>query len=293
MGVFLAGVGIWCAWALGRRIVGATIVLVGLGWSCLALLVFVPHFAGHDSAFYGAYASVGGSPAGIAKTAATHPGVVISAVTEPRDLAYVVLLVLPLAGAFLLAPAVAALALPQFGLNLLADVPGTTDPHEHYSAAILPFLFAATALGVGRLAPRRQERAALMVATVAVAAAITIGPWPGSLLGTARWDPLDTSPEHLLALERAVALVPDDAAVTSTNRVGSRLAERQYYYNVPVVRRARWAVIEETDDWMPTAYSGEARPLVLRAFERRLATSAGWRRVFDQDGIVVYRRTTP
>jgi hypothetical protein len=91
-------------------------------------------------------------------------------------------------------------------------------------------------------------------------------------------------------LDRAVSLVPDGAPVTSTNRVGSRLAERRYFYSVPVIGRAEWAVIEGSDTWIPTAYSGESQPARLRAFLARIEHSPDWERVFEESGIVVYRR---
>jgi uncharacterized membrane protein len=291
MGLFLAGVGVWCAFSLGRRLVGIVTVLVGVGWTSLILLVVIPQFSGSDSAFYGAYDKVGGSPAGIVKTAVTDPVAVLSAVTEQRDFVYVLLLALPTAGVFVLAPPVAALALPQLAVNVLADVPGTTDPHEHYGAAILPFLFAATAIGLGRLSSRGRERGALLVATAAIAACLTVGPWPGSFLGAAAWDPLNTSPQYVQALDHAVSLVPDGAPVTSTNRVGSRLAERRYFYSAPVIGRAEWAVIEVSDTWIPTAYTGESQPARLHAFLARLEHSPHWEKVSEESGIVVYRRT--
>lgn len=290
MGLFLAGIGVWCALSLGRRFLGVATVLVGVGWTFLMFFVVIPHFSGGESAFYGAYSGVGGSPAGIVKMTVTDPVTVLSAVTEQRDVVYLLLLALPTAGVFLLAPPIAALALPQFAVNVLADVPGTTDPHEHYGAAILPFLFAAAAVGLGRLAPRRRERGALMVATVAIAAAVTVGPWQGSLLGASNWDPLNTSPEYVRALDRALALVPDGAPVTSTNRVGSHLAERRYFYSVPAIGRAKWAVVEVSDTWIPTAYSGEARPARLDTFLRSIDQSSDWKKVFGEEGIRVYRR---
>ena len=76
--------------------------------------------------------------------------------TESRDLLYVALLAVPLAGAFLLAPGLAAVALPQLLANVLAGFVGTTDPHAHYVAGIIPFLFAAIAVGLGRLAVPKQ-----------------------------------------------------------------------------------------------------------------------------------------
>ena len=113
MALGIAGLGLWYAFAKGqaaRRV--CSIAALGVAWTCLALLVVVPAFSGGDSVYYGAYDAVGGSPAGIVRTALTSPTTILSAVTESRDVLYLALLAVPLAGAFLLAPGLAAVSLP-------------------------------------------------------------------------------------------------------------------------------------------------------------------------------------
>ena len=55
---------------------------------------------------------------------------------------YVFLLAAPLGGLFVLAPGLAAVALPQLAANLLADWSSSTDPRAHYVAGVVPFLLA-------------------------------------------------------------------------------------------------------------------------------------------------------
>ena len=93
----------------------------------------------------------------------------------------------------MLAPAIALVALPQVVVNLLANDPGPTDPHEHYVAGILPFVFAAIAIGLSRLSVRSSGRVALLVLVSSVAATVAIGPWPRTLLGAGNWGP---PPDH-------------------------------------------------------------------------------------------------
>jgi uncharacterized membrane protein len=225
VGIFLAGLALWYGLDRGRWRIAAPVALLGVTWTCVALFVVVPHYSGHQSPFYGAYESVGGSPRGIVETAVTDPGALLSAATESRDAVYVVLLAVPLAGLFLLAPLVATLALPQVALNVMADVPGTTDPHEHYSYAVVPFLFLALIVGLGRRSPRAAELGASVAATVAIAAAVAVGPWPGALLGTDEWDAYDTSAEHVQLLRRlshSFRMTP-----RSARRTGSVLTSRR------------------------------------------------------------------
>jgi uncharacterized membrane protein len=293
MGITIAALGIWFAVAYRRRFAGVVIAVGGITWTVIALSVVVPHFSGAQSVFYGAFENVGGSPSGLVRTAVTDPGTVLSAVSEPRDIVYLVLLASPLAATFLLSPILAGAAVPALLTNLLADDPGTTDPHEHYIAAIAPILFAAAAIGLGRLAPRNRLRGATVVLTASVAASIAVGPWPGTLLGAGTWDPLPSSAAQIRALKRAANLVPSDAPVSSTNRVGSLLAARRYAYSAPDVGRAEWVVLERRDTWIPRSYSGESDPRALRELERRLGASTAWRKVFDEGDVVVFKKVMP
>ena len=104
----------------------------------MAVRVVVPAFSGESSDYYGVYSAVGGSPWGVVRTALTDPLTILTAVTRGGDLFYVVMLAAPLAGLFLLAPALAAVALPQLAATLLAGFAATTDPRAHYIAGIVP-----------------------------------------------------------------------------------------------------------------------------------------------------------
>ena len=57
----------------------------------------------------------------------------------------------PLVGLFVLAPGLAAVALPQVLASGLSDSEVMTEPRHHYTAAVIPFLVAATVLGIARL----------------------------------------------------------------------------------------------------------------------------------------------
>ena len=95
---------------------------------------------------------------GVLRTAVTDPLAIVSEVTHGNDVLYVVLLSVPLGGLFVLSPGLALVALPQLAANLLAGREHVTDPHVHYVAGILPFLFAAAAVGLGRLLSLRPHQ---------------------------------------------------------------------------------------------------------------------------------------
>jgi uncharacterized membrane protein len=289
MAVGIAGLGLWYAFAKGRRRAGLVIAALGVAWTAFALLVVVHAFSGGESVFYGAYGDVGGSPTGIVETAFTDPTKILSAVAESRDLAYVALLAVPLAGAFLLSPGLAAVSLPQLLANLLASVDDTTDPHAHYVAGIIPFLFAAIAVGLARLSLPKANRVAALVLTFTLAASIA-GPWPGSVARKPSWEGGEAAPGALAARRAAVRLIPSDAPVSSTNRLGSFLSARRYVYSVPVIGRAEWIAVDTTDPWMPGAFGGDVDVPRFSAFLERLRADPAWTKVFEQGPVVVYRR---
>ena len=293
MGLLIAGLGVWYALARGRSLPGLAIAVSGVAWTLFSVYVVVPFFYGSPSAYYGMFTEIGGSPTGVLKTALTDPLTIVRQVTGGEDLLYLFLVSAPVAGAFLLAPALAAVALPVLAFNLLAIPGGNTDPHEHYISGLLPFLFGAVAMGIGRLAPAWRLRGAGVVLALSLAATVALGPWPRTLLGAAGWDPLSIDRGHVGVLERAVALVPDDAPVSATNRVGSHLSARRYFYSVPVLGRAEWIVLETDDVWLPQLVGGYGDRPRLQAFLTRVENNPEWRSVFREDGVYVFKRTQP
>jgi len=292
MGLTVAAIGVWYAIARGRRRAGVAIAVAGTLWTIVAVFVVVPAFSGGSSVFYGAFSNVGGSPGGVVRTAVTDPLTIVAAATESGDLFYLVLLAAPLAGGFLLAPGVAALAVPQLTMNLLAGFGATTDPRAHYIAAILPFLFAAIAIGLARLAPLGRMRGALFVLVASVAASVMLGPWPGSPVAKPEWYGQKSSQEAMAVRRAALSLVPDGAAVSATNTFGAHLSARRYVASVPIVARAEWIVLDGSDEWRPLVWGQVEDPGAMRAFRKRIEESQRWRTVFAKDGVFVFRRVT-
>jgi uncharacterized membrane protein len=289
IGLTLASLGLWYAVARGQRLAGMVIAGVGLGWTAVALEVVVPSFGGESSPYYGLYESVGGSPTGLVSTVFTDPVAVVSAFGWSW-VTYVLLLGAPLAGSFLLAPGMAAVALPQLAVNGLADLHTASDPRYHYIAAVVPILFAASVLGLARLSTPRRTHMAGAVLVLCVATSVLFGPWPHSpFAADGRFRPV-LSPRHVDALRDAVALVPSDAPVSSTNGLGSHLSARRYVYSAPVLGRSSWVVVDRSDPWVPAAADGRLQPETLQAMVSRLKRSPSWSKVLDRDGVLVFRR---
>jgi uncharacterized membrane protein len=277
----VGALGIWFAVAKSRRLPGVLIALVGTIATGISLGLVMPHFReGAEPAFYGRYEAVGGSPAGLLETTFTDPLVVLDALTQGRDLLYVAELALPLAGLFVFAPVTLVAALPELLANLLSSVSTQTSIRFHYTAPIAPFLIAGAVLGAARLGRPRQAAAILLAASLV--AAIAIGPLGGGELVP------DRRSEHDLVAERALALIPQNAPVSSTNGLGAHLSERRRIHSFPVIRGAEWVAVDlKRASYLDrrSAPSTTAVPLA------RLLLDPSWRTVFDQDGIIVLTRS--
>jgi Predicted membrane protein (DUF2079) len=240
---------------------------------------------------YGFYDEVGGSPQGVVRMLLTDPLTVLGALVESHDVVYLVWLGLPLLFLFVLAPGLALVGLPQLLANALSDFRSMTDPRYHSVAAIVPFLIAATVFGVSRIRPERRVLAASAVLVVSASLALVVGPWPRAVAMTPLGGRASLSQSKIEALRDALALVPEGAPVTSSNEVGAHLSARRQVFSVPVLGEAEWVVVDVDEPWVtgPDSPILTSHPDVVRAFVRRLGGDQGWTRVFERDGVLVFR----
>ena len=292
MGVPVALLGVWYALARGQRRAGTAIAVAGTVWTVVAVYVVVPAFSGADSMFYGFYDEVGGSPLGVLRTLFTDPGTVAGALVETHDVVYVIWLGLPLLGLFLLSPGLAAVALPQLLANGLSDFRSMTDPRYHSVAAVIPFLIAATVLGVARVRATRQARLAGSVLVCSAVLTVVLGPWSRAVgvVPLGGREPLGAA--HVAALRDAIGVIPADAPVSASNPAAAYLSARRYVYSVPSLGRAEWALVDTNDPWVVSADSPllTKHPEIVEALAGRLARDSRWRKVFERDGVLVFRR---
>jgi uncharacterized membrane protein len=294
MGLPIACLGIWYAVARGQRRTGGLIAVAGAAWSFVAVYVVVRAFSGGESMFYGFYGHIGGSPQGVLRTLFTDPGTIVAALTERHDFIYVIWLGLPLLFLFVLSPGLALVAVPQLLVNWLSDFRSMTDPRYHSVAAVIPFLIAATVLGLARVRTSRRGSLAGAVLVCSVAIALFVGPWARAVGMTPLGGRATVPAERVEALSAAIALVPDGAAVTSSNVAGAHLSARRYVYSVPNLLRATWVVVDRADPWTVEADSPVLlnRPEVVEAFVARLERDPAWESVFDRAGVVVFRKVS-
>jgi uncharacterized membrane protein len=296
MGLPLACLGLWYWLSRGHRTAGLATAGFGLAWTVLCIYVIVPHFWGGESQFYAYFDHVGGSPEGVVGTALTDPGTILKTLFTGRDLLFLLALVVPFGASFALAPALAVAALPLLLANLLSSLGAHTDPRAHAVAGVIPFLVAASVIGLARLPRARRIRAVTAVFALSTVLSVLLGPWhsvPGPRpLAAHSWPA-----EHVNALRDAVALVPPNAPVAATNSAGSHLSARERFFSVPVIEGAKWVVIDKRDSWVPLrppgderAGWGSRRPKLIESLTARLEKDADWAKVFERSDIVVFHK---
>jgi uncharacterized membrane protein len=285
----VAGFGIW--YALSRRswLVGAAIAAAGATWAAIAIGVVIPHYnAGAESDFYGRYSEVGGSAGGILETAFTDPLRILEAAFSSRDLHYLLELVAPLAALCLLAPLVLIAALPELAINLLSATTTQTSIHFHYTAGLIPPLVIGAVFGAKRL-PRAAVPIAAIVVLAALAGNYRLGPIPGwrHVPGGEQFQATAARvTDHDRVAERALALIPGNAVVSATNTLGGHLSARRRVLSFPFLEEATWIAADETQPGYADRYAPLPTAVQLAALRR----NPEWRLVFEEDGILVFRR---
>ncbi len=302
VGLTVAALGLWVWLARGRRRAGLVLAAAGVGWTALAVGVIQPRAAGGaESPFTGRYDSLGGGPSDILIAAVTRPWEVGALMFEHGAIEYLAALLLPLALLPLGAPSLAAVALPEIGVNLVSDWPAQHTVQFHYTAVIAPVLVAAAALGLARAVDgelpgplrglaRRPGAVALVLVGAVTIGGVASGPlpwWQHVPFGSDDRVEQFTRTDHVDAMAAAVALVPDDAPVSAGNLLAAHLSERRRIYTFPTIRDAEYVVV---DTRRPFVHDVESRPrhaAALRAFLGR----PDFARVYSRDGVMVYRRS--
>jgi uncharacterized membrane protein len=270
--------GIWYAVRRGRRVFGLSVFFAGLAVTVFDFLWVIPHFSPSGvNPFANRYHSVGGTPGGMAHKLVTDPLTFVHAVASGHKAAFVALLLVPFLGLWLLEPLLFLGALPSLAINLLSSWGNQTSIGYEDTAAIVPFVVAASIFGASRL---RGREARISLGVLVAVGCIAIYS-PIFFLGRdvrALGSPLVRAEAH------AVSLIPQGGLVSASNQIGGHLSERRYISTFPYVARARWIVVDLND---PTY--GSAASLLERELQRYKSERA-WRVVFSSQDIVVLHK---
>lgn len=301
VGLSIAFLGLWIFVRHRRRIAGAVVALVALTWTAVAVLVIIPSAGnGLPAPFEQRYGQFGDTPAKAVVGAVTHPLDLVTTLGTWGRISYLLILLLPLLFLPLAAPLLALCALPDVFMNMLAEWWPNYSVEFHYAAVPSPYLIAAMMLGLSNLRERRRPAwltdwarasAGMAVVIVVAGALATIIrgplPWFGALSAA--------SPQRLAqyhetrtsqALDRAAAMIPDDAVVSAGNNPGGHLSSRRRILVFPEIGDADWVILDRT---RPNVYDRLA-PAEFQMALDDVASRPDFRLVWNRDGVVVFRR---
>ncbi|MGW7411251.1 DUF2079 domain-containing protein [Streptomyces sp. NPDC054863] len=233
LGLTLAALGAYIAWKgrKGRRkadrVLGLATVAAGVLGTLLITRVLLPALNSSGAYAYGEYVAEGGRGSVLATLLAAP----LDALRPELKAVTLVLVLAPTALLALRSPLV-LLAAPTLGWRLLSQHSYHWDTAFHYSAVLMPIVFAAL---IDALAPyartqvrnREDERAARhfrgSLATVVAVTLVLLPSFPfGLVLRKDTWRTTD----HVRAARALLARIPDGATVAASNRLVPQLASR-------------------------------------------------------------------
>jgi len=306
--------------AVAYRKYGAALLLTGWGlfWSMLAITVIIPHFnAQHCYPYWGeAGGATPGSTSCNLGTGGLWETFTAGAGTKLPTLA---LILLPAAFIALRSPVVLAAA-PSLALRAIDNNPSYWGTEWHYNATVMPILFIGAIDAIARI--RARERPATGVAarpaSMSPGGADGVRPPGKFLVATERygaaamvaicaalafqfplsalWKPATyTLGPHITAANRAMAMVPDGATVSTDLNLLAPLAARTdtFWLGSAAADPPTEYVIFDTQSTDCTAWetvcAESAAPAVLHQVES-LEHGARYQQIFASNGVFVLRR---
>jgi uncharacterized membrane protein len=267
IGLIVAMMGLWAAFARRRWVVGLGVAVFGAGWSFLSFQVILPHFNGlGSSAFLVRYGQFGDSPGDILRNVLPNPGLLSDWLRRPDVLRYLRDLWLSSGGLAILYPFGLMMALPSLALNLFSRYDWMHSGGGHYSVAIVPFLVISAIYGVDWLAKKagkweegrsgiRQVRQTVAVVLIGVGLVVLlVHHYYNGILPFSRRFALEPVSEHARRAEpfiEQVNALPPDVPISASTGLYPHVAHRQKAYLFPTVSDAEFILLDVTGSPSP------------------------------------------
>lgn len=291
LAVPVAALGILIATQRSRRL-GLATAAAAVAWLAFDLTTVLPHFAGGEYVQGNRFGQYGDTLGEAVRYMATHPHKVLGDAATKPNLRVIVGLFAPVLFLPFLKPKYLLPGLPLQAAYLLSNVEAAHTITAQYTVSTIPFVFLATAFALPKRPYRLVPVAAAIAFLVFATASPRHAPW--------NWATRDAT-DH--ARRQAADLIPKSAPVSATTRMWPLLADRKDLYPFPMPMEPYVAFSD--DELTPqerlahteyvvldTADEEQWTPLLRQFRDRYLApdNSFGFQPVYDEAGIVVYRR---
>lgn len=208
--------------------------VLGLLWFVIVMKLVIPSFAAKSEDYVGGYLFAafyqhfGNNMFDVIKNIFLHPVAAISYCLAGPKLAYIPSLLAPTGGLAFLSPAVLLMTVPIFAQNLLSSRVTHSMINFHYTAMLIPFIFAAFIGGYGRLVSsswwlRRRGFLWILLIIVNIAVGIRLHA-PQFFVG--RHFKSTRITQEARAKDRLIAQIPPDASVMVSFQFAPKLARR-------------------------------------------------------------------
>ena len=294
MSLLTLALGLWLLASGKPRKHGLALAAVSLVWCAVAVFVIMPRYSliGYgiaQSVYFDRYAAFGDSPGAIVQTVLTRPDLVWQTVSEPDRVSYLLGLfasgglILPL-----LAPDLLLLGLPILAANLLSSYDAMYSGSYHYTAPLVPFFVAATAVGLARAARQagrwqRDQAAVLAMAAIVLVGSLVYHRSRGYTPLAKTFDWPEVTAHHRLLDRRFAPQIPPNAVLATTAPLFPHLDHRERILQLPTVDDATWVLLD-------AASYAQMHPARLQRRYEALLASQAWCIVDAADGYVLLER---
>lgn len=257
-----AAFGVYLILVERRRLLGSILTIASLVWGYAAVSYVIPYFYGPayggNYFFVERYTYLGKTVSEIIHTAVTQPRLVLQQLLLPVKLEFILQLLVPVAFIPLVGIEVFALALPSLAYLLSSDFPSQSSIHYQYTAPLIPFIFFALVIGIGRLAKTRPFsvfspiRVRALIGILLLCSGIanyyfqSAGPFSQSNEVQAY-----TPTSHTALGHKLLDMIPPDASVMADSNFVPHLSHRDLVYQTAVVPDLRKIEYLLSDDTLP------------------------------------------
>lgn len=212
MGIFVGSLGIYLA-LIKKDKRGWALMVYSYIIAVVALMVIIPAFRGVASDTLSRYIHIG-----------MPVGEIVGILVNQQHITYLVRMLAPLLLLPLLAPAALLTILPSVAINYLANYEGQLSLINHYDVATTVGVFWAMILAVALLRKLKAEK--LLGLIVGGLVLVNVAILPGHPLVR----DFKSYPERREVYEQLAEirpLIPNDAVLMATNRIGAHFGERE------------------------------------------------------------------
>jgi uncharacterized membrane protein len=270
---------------------GLLFLLLGATWLVVVSVWVIPAFAPpeQEADLYPQlhyFRTYGDSYGEVLKNLAQAPFSLLGRLVEEEQVRGLVRLFVPL-GLVLpfLAPGWAAICLPTLGYMLLSDRPTMYSLSQWYPATVIPVLFCAVGVGLGKLPLRRARWATALLMVGTLAGFLLYSPAP--LGGAYEANLYEVTEHHRLAAE-SIRSIPEGTSVATQPHYVPHLSHREHIYHYP------WIVIgvENTDYILLDRHSNPYpfTPTELDEQIDNLMSDTSYTIETEADGIYLFRK---